>query len=86
MTGTTPTLKSMKLIVLVAFDRGEDGELHPAFPAREVLNVDRAVQQAKELATRHSGVIVWTRQVRPDEGEFGEPEVVFQRGALPTMY
>jgi len=80
-----PSLKSRKLIVLAAFDRGEDGELYPAFSAREMLAEYRAVQQAREMATRHAGVIVWTRHLKPDEGEFGEAEVVFQRGSLPVM-
>lgn len=37
------------------------------------------------IATRYAGVILWTRHVKPDEGEFSEPEIVFQRGALPAM-
>ena len=52
---------------------------------REVLAEDRAVQQAREMATRHAGVIVWSRHVKPDEGDFGEPEVVFRRGIIPPM-
>lgn len=85
MTGQSPTIKHQKLIVLAAFDRGEDGELYPAFPPREALFKDKAIQQAKEMATRHAGVIVWTRAVRPDEGEFGEPEIIFERGAVPQL-
>lgn len=85
MSGQAPTFKPTTLIVLAAFDRGEDGELYPAFEPREVLSEERAVRQARELATRYASVIVWTRHVRADEGEYGEPVVVFQRGSLPAM-
>lgn len=73
------------LIVLVAFDKGEDGEMLPAFEPREMMDERRAIQTAKEMSYRHAGVITWKRSVRPDKGEFGEPEVLFQAGEVPEM-
>jgi len=41
-TGVLPQQKlKPKLMVLWAFDRGEDGELHPAFEAREMPDGER---------------------------------------------
>jgi len=84
MTGQAPTIKHQRYIVLAAFDRGGDGELYPAFEPREAPSQERAVQQAKEMATRHAGVIVWARTAMPDQGEFGDPEIIFERGAVPN--
>jgi hypothetical protein len=78
-------VKATRLIVLCAFDRGEDGELAYAFEPREMQSEARAVAQAREMATYHAGVIAWTRSVRPDEGVFGEPEVLFRHGEVPEM-
>ena len=50
-----------------------------------MLSEERAVSLAKEMATYHAGVITWTRSVRPDEGIFGEPEVLFQHGDVPEL-
>jgi len=41
---------------------------------------ERAMAQAREMATYRAGVITWTRSVRPDEGVFGEPEMLFRHG------
>ncbi len=55
------TAPPTKLIVLLAFDRGEDGELMPAFEAREMQDEATAVRTAKEMARRHVEVITWSR-------------------------
>ncbi|HTN63659.1 MAG TPA: hypothetical protein VL147_19250 [Devosia sp.] len=49
--------KPTKLIVLLAFDKAEDGELVPAFEPREMRDESTAIRTAKELAQRHIGVI-----------------------------
>ncbi len=53
----TPT----KLIVLLAFDKSEDGELLPAFEPRKMRDEGTAIRAAKDMANRHIGVITWSR-------------------------
>jgi hypothetical protein len=85
MAGQIPLMKPTALIVVMAFDRDEEGELRPAFKPREMQTEERAVRTAKEMATRHAGVIAWARSARPDEGEFGEPVVLFRHGSVPDL-
>jgi hypothetical protein len=85
MTTITPTQKMPKLIVVVAFDRGEDGELLEAFGPAEQQTEERAVRTAKGLATKHAGVIAWSREANPTLGEYGEPVVLFTAGEVPDM-
>jgi hypothetical protein len=80
-----PKAPKMKLVVLMAFDRGEDGELLPAFEAREMPDERRAVQTARELAHRHDGVIAWARDANPALGEFGVSEDLFRAGEIPDL-
>ena len=40
---------------------------------------------AREIATYHAGVVTWTRSVKPDECEFGQPNVLFRHGEVPEM-
>ena len=61
MMGQLPVTTPTRLVVLMAFDRGENGELLPAFEAREMQSEERAVRTAKELAGKHDGVIAWVR-------------------------
>lgn len=84
-TGTTPQLKPTTLFVLAAFDRGEDGELRPAFEAQQMPSESAAVARAKLMAQSYAGVIAWSRHAKPDEGEFGEPVVLWQHGDVPEM-
>tara|TARA_R110002020_G_scaffold161283_6_gene346242 strand:- start:304 stop:573 length:270 start_codon:yes stop_codon:yes gene_type:complete len=49
-TGTEPDRKLKTLVVLMAFVRDEEGELRPAFEAREVPSEDRAKMDAKRMA------------------------------------
>jgi hypothetical protein len=74
-----------KLIVLMAFDKGEDGELLPAFEAREMPDERRAVAAARELARRHDGVIAWMRDANPAAGEFGRSEELYRAGEIPDL-
>jgi hypothetical protein len=74
-----------KLIVLMAFDRGEDGELVPAFEPREMRDEAQAKQSALLLKDSHGGVLAWARDADPDLGEFGPPEVLAVYGDVPEM-
>lgn len=80
-----PQHKTPKLIVVVAFDRDEDGELQPVFGPAEQQSEERAVRTARALADKHAGVIAWSREANPAIGEYGEPTVLFQAGDVPDM-
>ena len=75
--------KVPKLIVIVAFDRGEDGDLAAAFGPAEQQSEERAVRTARGLALKHAGVIAWSREANPALGEYGEPVVLFTHGDVP---
>lgn len=77
--------KDPKLIVVVAFDRGEDGELFAAFGPADQQSEDRAVRTAKGLAAKHVGVIAWSRDADPALGDYGPPTVLFSSGDVPDM-
>jgi hypothetical protein len=74
-----------KLIVLMAFDRDEEGNLQPVFEPREMPDERRAIATARLLSHQHVGVITWKRDANPSIGEFGPPEVLFQDGDVPDM-
>ena len=74
-----------KLIVVVAFDRGEDGELFVAFGPADQQSEDRAIRTAKGLAAKHVGVIAWSRDADPALGDYGPPTVLFSSGDVPDM-
>ncbi|MDB5586821.1 MAG: hypothetical protein JWP26_1791 [Devosia sp.] len=77
--------KPTKLIVLLAFDRSEDGELLPAFEPREMRDEGTAIRTAREMARRHVGVIAWSRSADLLLGEFGPPVVLYQEGDVPDL-
>jgi hypothetical protein len=77
--------KSTTLVVLMAFERGEDGDLRPAFEAQQMPSEHAAVARAKLMSRSYAGVIAWKRPARPDEGEFGDPEVLWRHGDVPDM-
>ncbi|MBJ3784497.1 hypothetical protein JEQ47_07190 [Devosia sp. MSA67] len=83
--GQPPVQKPTTLIVVLAFERGEDGELRPAFEAQQMPSEHAAIQRAKLMSRGYAGVIAWKRPARPDEGEFGDSEVLFQAGDVPEM-
>ena len=85
MSGQPPITTPTKLIVVMAFDRDDEGNLQPAFEAREMPDEERAVRTAKDMAQRHAGVIAWSRPARPDIGEFGEPTELWRAGDVPDM-
>jgi hypothetical protein len=73
--------KLPKLIIVMAFDRDEEGELQTVFGPVDQQSEERAVRIAKGLA----GVIAWSRAADIALGEYGEPVVLFQAGAVPDM-
>ena len=81
----SPERKMPKLVVVVAFDRGEDGELFTVFGPADQQSEDRAVRLAKSLAPKHVGVIAWSREANPLLGEYGPPITLFHSGEVPDM-
>lgn len=80
-----PGQKKPKLIVVVAFDRGEDGELFTAYGPTDQQSEDRAIRTAKTLASSHAGVIAWSRDADPLLGDYGAPNTLFVSGEVPDM-
>ncbi|MGV8949702.1 MAG: hypothetical protein ACOH2M_01275 [Cypionkella sp.] len=83
--GEVPLIKSTTLIVLAAFERGENGHLFPAFEAQQMPSEHAADAWAKLMSRSYAGVIAWKRPARPDEGEFGDPEILWQHGDVPDL-
>lgn len=83
--GTPSQHKMPKLIVVMAFDRDDEGELMTVFGPAEQQSEDRATRTARSLADKHAGVIAWSREANIDLGEYGPPIVLFQRGDMPEM-
>lgn len=80
-----PQQKAAKLIVVIAFDRDESGDLQPVFGPAEQQTEDRALRTAKGLVAKHAGVIAWSRDANPSLGEYGEPTTLFVGGDVPDM-
>ncbi|WEK06100.1 MAG: hypothetical protein P0Y65_07555 [Candidatus Devosia phytovorans] len=76
-----------KLIVYLAFVRDEEGELQPAFEAREAQNEAAAKQQARILwsSGKYAGALAWWRSADLANGDFGDPVILFQEGEVPDM-
>lgn len=74
-----------RLIVLIAFDYDDEGNLQPAFEPREMPNEDRARLVAVDLSRRHAGVLAWSRTADPQLGEYGEPVELARYGSVPEM-
>lgn len=82
-----PQIKPMKLIVAMAFVRDEEGGLRPAFEPREMQSEERATREARLWAGigKYAGTLARSRCADLTHGVFGEPEVLFQSGAIPNM-
>jgi hypothetical protein len=76
-----------KLIVYLAFVRDDEGELQPAFEAREAQSEATAKQQAQIAwgSGKYAGAIAWWRSADLANGEFGDPVILFQAGEVPEM-
>jgi hypothetical protein len=83
--GQPPVVKSTTLHVVMAFERDEEGGLRPAFEAQEAPSEHSAISRAKLMSRSYAGVIAWSRPAKPDEGEFGEPVVLYQHGEVPDL-
>jgi hypothetical protein len=80
MSAELPVAKPTTLIVLVAFDHDAEGVLRPAFAPRQMMSERRAMEEARMMTARSPAVVVWERTARPDEGEYGEPRLLFHYG------
>ncbi|MES0110049.1 hypothetical protein [Mesorhizobium sp. M0013] len=80
-----PTQQKPKLIVVIAFDRGDEGELFTAYGPTDQQSEERAIRTAKALASNHVGVIAWSRDADPALGDYGPPTVLFVNGDVPDM-
>jgi hypothetical protein len=69
-------------IFLMAFDLNDERKPIPAFEPRLAATEEAAIEEAKELAHHHAGVLVWRREGDPVVGEEGDPEIVFQTGSI----
>ena len=74
-----------RLIVVVAFDKDEEGNLQPVFGPAEQQSAERAIRTAKTLASKHAGVIAWSRVANPRLGEYGPPTTLYVSGDVPDM-
>ncbi|MCP4383777.1 MAG: hypothetical protein GY798_20590 [Hyphomicrobiales bacterium] len=75
----------VSLIVVMAFDRDEEGNLVAAFEPRTYDSEGRAKAEARILSDKHAGVIAWSRRAEPDLGEYGEPTELARYGEVPEM-
>ncbi|ODT06163.1 MAG: hypothetical protein ABS58_12830 [Mesorhizobium sp. SCN 65-20] len=80
-----PEQKMPKLIVVAAFNRDDEGELHPAFEPRQMQSEDAARRLAKMIESEHAGVVAWSREANPAIGEYGEPHILYLAGQVPDM-
>ena len=74
-----------KLIVLMAFDENDDGDLIPALEPKQIDTEERAIREARALSSRHVGVIAWSRDADPALGEYGPPVELFKHGKIPDL-
>lgn len=74
-----------KLIVLMAYDRDDEGALQPAFEPREIPNERCVVSAARQLRNVHAGVVAWVRDADPALGDYGPPTVLAVCGDVPEM-
>lgn len=85
MAGIAPTPNLSKLIVVIAFDRDDEGVLQTAFGPQDYQSEDRAARMAKGLAPKHAGVIAWSREAIVDIGAYGDPVTLFMAGDVPDV-
>lgn len=74
-----------KLVVYMAFDRNDEGELYPVFEPKEASSEGQAISRAQKLADQHAGVIAWSREAFPDTGDYGEAVELFRSGDVPLL-
>jgi hypothetical protein len=67
-----------KLIVVAAFDWGNDGQFMQSFGPAEQKSEECAVVLAETLARKHHCVVAWSRQTDPQSGQDGPLTILFQ--------
>jgi hypothetical protein len=78
-------MATSKLVVLAAFTKTDEGELVPAFEPRQVDTEERAIREARLMASQYAGVLAWSRDADPALGDYGPPTILFQAGEIPVM-
>ncbi|MBZ9683654.1 hypothetical protein LB524_14520 [Mesorhizobium sp. ESP6-5] len=68
----------------MAFDRGQDGELFTGDGQTDQQSEKRAIRTAKTLASKHVGVIAWSRDADRALGDDGRHNH-FVIGDVPDM-
>jgi len=76
---------TMRLIVVDAFSRADNGELVPAYNPIQFNTEEDAVRMARYLAAQHAGVLAWSFDEQSGTGEYGPPTVLFQSGTVPDL-
>ncbi len=66
-------------ISIFAYDLNERGDAIQAWETVAETEAD-AIEEAKDAATRHAGVLVVRRDGKPSVGEEGDPVVVYRAG------
>lgn len=69
-----------KLIVILAFDYDDEGNLIEAIEPQEASSEAAAITRAKTLAQKHAGVVAWSREADPDLGDYGDSVELFRAG------
>ncbi|TWF49520.1 hypothetical protein [Neorhizobium alkalisoli] len=69
-------------VYVLAFDLDAHDQPVRAFEPRAAATEAAAIEEARALADRHAGVVVWKREGDPVVGEGGDPEIVFQSGKI----
>jgi hypothetical protein len=69
-------------VYVVAFDLDDRNQVIQAFPPRIADSETAAIDEARDLGTRHAGSVVWKREGNPVVGEEGEPNIVFAIGRV----
>ena len=67
--------------VVVAFARGEDGDLVPMEPA-EAPSAESARRRAQAAALEHAGALAFSRTGNPDTGDFDEAKLTASFGEV----
>lgn len=73
---------TFETVYLLAFDIDARDQPIAAFSPRVAASEASGIEEAKALAARHAGVVVWKHENNPVVGEEGEPEIVFSIGRI----
>ncbi|WP_320196436.1 hypothetical protein RMR10_016180 [Agrobacterium rosae] len=78
-------MAKIKLIVLAAYKRDDEGNMVEAMEAKQMPTEDRAIREGKSFVSQYDGVLAWSRDADPDIGEYGPPTIIFKHGETPDM-